>query len=289
MSTPVRAETAPAPSALDLHHQQPMTAGRALLLALLGVGIGTWSTLCGIGGGVFAVPLLHYLFGMSLKAAVANSLVVVAVMTSGGTVFELLRDDSALHWDVVIALSATSIVGSRIGYAVAERLDVRTLKAVFAALLVLVATQVLWTSSGAADGALVPRAFAPDAFDYALVAAVGLAAGFVAPLLGIGGGLVAVPGLLLGVAELGYVGARACSTAMSTVNGWQSVALYRRRGGIHAATAIACSAGAVLGARFGVVLAHRPGIASFAQGLVALTLYLVAGRFAWDLRSPSRG
>lgn len=275
------------PAALDAHNQAPVTVGRALLLALFGLGIGTWSTLCGIGGGVFAVPLLHYLFGMSLKAAVANSLVVVAAMTSAGTVFEAARPDSAIHWDVVLALVTTGVVGSRIGYVVAERLSVRALKAVFAVLLVLVATEVLWTAPGRGEEALLaPRAFAPGWTDYALIAAIGLVAGFVAPLLGIGGGLVAVPGLLLGVAEVGYVGARACSTAMSTVNGWQSVLLYRRRGGIHAPSAAACAVGAIGGARAGVALAHVEGVAVVAQMLIALTLYLVAARFAWDLRSP---
>jgi hypothetical protein len=38
--------------------------------------------LCGIGGGVFAVPLLHYAYGMPLKIAIANSLVLVAASTS---------------------------------------------------------------------------------------------------------------------------------------------------------------------------------------------------------------
>ena len=273
-------------AALDAHNQAPLSVRRAALLALFGLGIGTWSTLCGIGGGVFAVPLLHYLFGMSLKAAVANSLVVVAAMTSAGTLFESLRPDAAIHWDVVLALVTTGVIGSRFGYALAERLEVRTLKAVFAVLLVVVATQVLWTSPDRDEAALLlPRAFAPAWEDYALISAIGLVAGFVAPLLGIGGGLVAVPGLLLGVGEIGYVGARACSTAMSTVNGWQSVLLYRRRGGIHAPSAAACAAGAIGGARAGVALAHVDGVAVVAQMLIALTLYLVAARFAWDLRS----
>ncbi len=261
---------------------QAVPLSRALLLVVLGLVIGSWGSLCGIGGGIFAVPLFHYGFGLPMPRAVASSLVLVAVMTSGGTLAELLRADGALRWDVFGVLVATSWIGTQLGYRLARRMQVRTLKLCFCVLLVLVAAEILLSQESRAARAAAP--FAWDALALAFVAGTGLAAGFVAPLLGIGGGLIAVPALLLGPTSLGYLGARACSTAMSMCNGWQSVWLYREQGGVELGIALWASLGALGGSWIGVALAHVPGVTRAAELVVVATLLLVAARFAWDLR-----
>jgi uncharacterized membrane protein YfcA len=255
-------------------------------LFLVGVLIGAWGSLCGIGGGIFAVPVFHYLCGMPLPAAVANSLVLVAVMTTGGTLFEVADPGDALRWDVVAVLVATSWIGTQLGFRVAQRIEVRTLKLVFCLLLVGVAAEILLSSQD--RSARAGTSVVWDAGLLALVAATGLAAGFVAPLLGIGGGLVAVPALLFCMPAIGYLGARACSTAMSACNGWQSVWLYRKRAGLQFALALPASAGALAGSWLGVHIAHLPDITFYAELVIALTLLLIAGRFAWDLRPRVR-
>lgn len=265
---------------------QPLAWPRATLLLALGLVIGAWGSLCGIGGGIFAVPLFHYLFGMALPRAIANSLVLVAVMTTGGTLAELLRADSALAWDVVGVLVAASWIGTRLGYRAARRVDVRTLKLAFCVLLLAVAIEIVSTSPERL--ALAAGEFAWDPWLAGTVALTGFVAGFVAPLLGIGGGLIAVPALLFGLPSIGYLGARACSTAMSACNGWQSVWLYREKGEIAGATAAWASAGALAGSWLGVWLAHVPGITRVAESIVAATLVIVAARFAWDLRPGVR-
>ncbi len=161
-------------------------------------------------------------------------------------------------------------------------MQVRTLKLCFCVLLVLVAAEILLSQESRAARAAAP--FAWDALALAFVAGTGLAAGFVAPLLGIGGGLIAVPALLLGPTSLGYLGARACSTAMSMCNGWQSVWLYREQGGVELGIALWASLGALGGSWIGVALAHVPGVTRAAELVVVATLLLVAARFAWDLR-----
>ena len=258
-------------------------APRMLVLFALGLVIGAWGSLCGIGGGIFAVPVFHYLCGLELPAAVANSLVLVALMTSGGTLAEISRADSALRWDVFGLLVAASWLGTQLGYRVSKRLDVRTLKKLFVVLLVLVAAEILLSSNARAQHS--GESFSWSAGLVALVALTGLAAGFVAPMLGIGGGLIAVPALLFVLPGLGYLGARAASTAMSACNGGPSVWLYRERGGLRAAVALPASLGALGGAWIGVRVAHIPGITFAAELVIALTLLLIAGRFAWDLRS----
>jgi uncharacterized membrane protein YfcA len=261
-------------------------SSRAPALLLLGLGIGAWSTLCGIGGGVFAVPLLHYAYGYELRAAVANSLWLVAASTSAATVAEVARPDSVLDYRVLAVLVFASLAGTRAGFWISQRITTRALKSLFCALLVVVAWRVFATSAVARGAAVASPSLTPGA--YGAIAAVGLLAGLVAPLLGIGGGLVAVPGLFLGAPAIGYATARACSTAMSVFNGWQSVWLYRNEKLAEARTAAWLAGGALAGGVAGDALIHVDGVVPFAQRLLGATLCLAAGRFAWDLRAAGR-
>ncbi len=254
---------------------------RSLALALLGVAIGAWSTLCGIGGGIFAVPLLHYAYGMEMRAAVANSLVLVAASTTSATVSELFHPDTAFDVRVWAILAGASLAGTWIGYAVSRKLDARGLKKVFCGALVVVGLYVLLAPAHHATGGGVAAITVSRAFG---VAAVGFVAGIVSPILGIGGGLVAVPGLFLGVQGIGYATARACSTAMSVVNSWHSLWLYRERGLFHLPTAAWFAGGALAGGVIGDQLIHVESVVAIAQRLLALTLFFAAARFAWDLR-----
>lgn len=260
-----------------------LTRGQKAMLVALGALIGAYSTLCGIGGGVFAVPLLHYVYRMPLRLAVANSLVLVAASTSCATLLEFLHPHSSLNGYIAGVLIASSFLGTQLGYRAAQKLDVRKLKLVFCVLLVAVATQVLFNPTAPGSSATPASAVAPTSHEWTTIVIVGLASGFVAPMLGIGGGLVAVPGLSYGVPALGYLGARACSMAMSMFTSWQSVYLYNREGSLQSTTSLWLAAGALAGAAIGIQLVHVDAVTSVAHAFVSFALYFAAARFAWDL------
>lgn len=273
-----------AQSETQIAAQPPMSGSRAVLLAVLGLIVGTWSTVCGVGGGIFAVPILHYVFGMPLKMAIGNSLVLVAASTSSATLSEMLRSDASMHWDVIAALVAASLVGTQVGFQVARRLDTLKLKLVFCVVLVIVAAEVLFDfARPAAAPAAVDAVFRVHAIDWVTIGCIGFGAGFVAPMLGVGGGLVAVPALFLGFPTLGYLGARSSSLAMSMFTAWQSVWLYRGDRHVHVPTAAWFSGGAMIGGLVGVMVVHVPGVPVVAQRLLGVTLSFVAVRFAWDV------
>lgn len=265
--------------------------GGATIAALLGLGlvIGTWSALCGIGGGVFAVPLLHYVFHRPLKVAVGSSLLLVAGSTTSATITELLRADSALHLGAAATMVATSFVGARIGFALGKRLDTIALKAVFVVVLAFVALDLAFGADPRdVQGAGDARLLALGALDYVAIAGLGLAAGIVAPLLGVGGGLVAVPGLLFLAPGLGFLGARATSMAMSVFTSWQSMWLHRREKQVELALAVWLALGAIAGGWAGVGLVHVPGATAIARRMLAATLAFVAVRFLLDVKRARR-
>lgn len=252
------------------------------VLAVVGAAIASISAMCGIGGGLFAVPILHYVFGMSLKQAVATALCLVWCVAVSSTVTEALHGESALHWGVITLLVGGVLVGTQLGYEVARRISTRWLKAVFCVVLLAAGARILATAGGPARGAAADLGL--DVAAALTVAGVGIGAGIVAPLLGVGGGLVVVPGLLLLLPEVGLLGARAASLAAAVVGSSRSLWLLRRDRLVEWRTGIWFGAGAAAGAAIGVHLVHRPGGAATGRVLLGVVLVLAAVRYGMDVR-----
>jgi uncharacterized protein len=250
------------------------------LLALVGFVIAAVSAMCGIGGGIFAVPVLHYLFGVPLRRAVATSLCLVWAVAVSSTAAEALHGQSALLWDVIGLLVGGVLVGTQIGYELAKRLPIRALKGVFCVVLVLVGGRILWASGGAEP---VPAPIALDLARAVTVALIGVVAGIVVPILGVGGGLIVVPALLMGLPDVGLLGARATSLAAAMVSSSRSLWLYHKDELVDWRTGPRFGIGAAAGAALGVQLVHRSGGAEIGKVLLGVVLVLAAVRFGWDL------
>lgn len=260
----------------------PQTQGFGI--ASIGFVIAAWGAMCGIGGGLFAVPCLHYLYKLPLKQAVVTSLSLVAATTISATLAESVRADSRIEWLVVAALVLGSLAGAQVGFRVAKRLEPRRLKMIFCVLLLFVGTRILgWVPTTLAADGQAPVDVTLGWADYGTALLIGIGGGFVAPMLGIGGGLVAVPALLFALPGIGHLGARACSMAMGTVTSTRSMVLYYRAGQLNLRRSASFAAGAALGAFVGVQIVHIPGVADVAKKMLAGTLLLVAVRFAWDV------
>jgi uncharacterized membrane protein YfcA len=238
------------------------------------------ATICGIGGGLFAVPLLHYVAKQPLRTAVGTSLVLVFVLATTATTVEALRADSALSPRVIGLLIAGGLPGAQLGYVVAQRIEAAWLKRVFVVVLVAAGLRILFVRAAATAGGGVE---ALSALELALVPLVGFGGGFVAPLLGIGGGLIVVPALFLAFPALGYLDARANALALAVaVSAW-SVTRYVRDGHVRLASVLPLVLSTVVGAVAGVTSVHGAGWADGARMVMGTILIVVAGRFALDV------
>ncbi len=252
---------------------------RAWHLALWFVAA-TASTMCGIGGGLFAVPILHFLLGLPLKLSTATSLVAVFVMTLAGTATELLSPGNAIQWPVVVLLCLGGMIGAAVGQRVATRINARTLTWIFAVALCAGGVRILTSSQGSGPEA-VNASVVLDAASALWIIAAGFAGGFVAPLLGVGGGLIVVPALFLGVSGMSYLAARACSTAMSVANSAQLTWLNLRADRVHRASILPFALVAVLGAVLGIALVHQPAWSHAARVLMGVLMLAISAKFAW--------
>lgn len=261
---------------------------RAPLLVLAGAAIAFVGSVCGIGGGLFAVPLLHYGCALSLRAAVATSLCLVGANALASTAAESLHEGSALLWDVLLPLAAGALAGAQFGYLASRRLSERFVKGLFAAVMAMAS----WRMLGSGDAGVQPDEF-HSVYTFwraASVAAIGLLAGAASPLLGIGGGMIVVPGLLLTMPEIGGLGARAAALGVACVTSARSIHLYAKERQVDLSVAPWFVGGGLAGAVAGVQAVHSPGIAAMGRQFLGGLLVLTAVRFAVDAsRGRGRG
>ena len=120
----------------------------ATKLVLYGLGTGLFSGFFGIGGGFLIVPGLIAATGMPMLYAVGSSL--VAVTAFGLTTAANYALSGLVDWPLALVFVAGGFSGSFLGTRAAKRLSgAGHLTTVFAGLIFVVATYVLWKSADA--------------------------------------------------------------------------------------------------------------------------------------------
>lgn len=284
MSTTTQAETVAAPPEVERAVSSGPSPNRALLFGF-GLLISIWGAMCGIGGGLFTVPFLHFVLKFPMRRAVATSLGLVFAATSSATIAESLHSDSRIHWPLAGTLIVGSLIGAQLGFRAAQHIDTRKLKLLFAVALLYVGLRILLVAGQAS--AVADVNFVIETKHLIAGFVIGIGGGFLAPIMGIGGGLVAVPALTFGIPSLGHLGARASSMAMASFTSGRSFWMYLRSRLAVISEVVAIGTGAAIGSAIGVQLVHLEGMAEVARAMMGVTLLIVAGRFAWDLRPGS--
>jgi uncharacterized protein len=172
----------------DAGRSAPRAFGGGAIIAALG-------GLIGLGGAEFRLPLLIGAFRFAaLQAVILNkamSLVVVASalpFRAAAVPFASV----AAHWPIIVNLLAGSLLGAWFGAGWATRLASQTLYRVIAGLLVGIAVVLAVGHSAAANGAMLMGA--PQ---LAAGVTAGFVIGIVAALLGVAGGELLIPTLIL--------------------------------------------------------------------------------------------
>lgn len=160
---------------------------RDVLTLLAGLGTGALSAAFGVGGAVISTPAIRAL-GASATVAVGTTLPSILPSAVAGTARytrEGLVDWRAVRW-AVPAGAVGSVAGSLVSHAVPG--DGHLLMLLTACLLAFTAARMTREPTDHGHSA---RPVAPAG---ALLGGVGLAAGVLSGLLGVGGGIVMVPG-----------------------------------------------------------------------------------------------
>jgi len=119
-----------------------MPAGRIWKLAAIGTLAGAFSGLFGVGGGTIIVPLLIFWFAYGERLATGTSLAAIVIIGILGAAAQGGLYGN-VHLETGVLLSIPAIGGVVVGTAIQQRIPQRTVSLLFAALLVLVAIQLI--------------------------------------------------------------------------------------------------------------------------------------------------
>ncbi len=176
-----------------------------LVLGIIGVIGGILSGLVGVGGGIVFVPGLVYAGGWEIKEAVAASLVIIVFSALSGTLRNA-RSDDPVNWRVAGLLSLTVAPSSLIGVFISRVSPEVVVKVAFAVLLLALAyPTVRGRGEYVGERKDIPLP---------LVFLAGIFIGTLAGLVGVGGGVMMVPLMVLG---MGLTTKGAVSTSLAVV------------------------------------------------------------------------
>jgi uncharacterized membrane protein YfcA len=239
------------------------------LLALpFGVAIGVLLGLVGGGGSILAVPVLVYVLDQPVKEATTESLLVVGAAALVGAVDHARV--GRLQTRTGLAFGAAGALGALAGTALNRAAADRALLIAFALLLLAAAGMLLRDPE--------PSAGAPR-HSLVRVAAVGVGTGLLTGFLGVGGGFVIVPALvlLLGLPLSLAIGTSLLVIALTSAT---ALAAHLTSGSIDWGIALVFAASAVAGVPAGRRLGDRIEPHRIAQLfgvlLVAVAVFLLA-------------
>ena len=197
---------------------------------LLGMVLGCLGGLFGIGGGLLAIPALGVIFGLDQQLAQGTALVMVVP----NVVLALWRYHQRNRIDPRQAgvLALTGLLCAFLASSVAARIDAARMREAFVIFLLALAGYMFWR-----------------------MGVLGLGAGSLGGLFGVGGGVLATP-VLTSVFGLAQVVAQGLALALAAPSTAVALGTYAMHGHVDWRMGIPLALGGLLSISWGVRLAH---------------------------------
>jgi uncharacterized membrane protein YfcA len=242
---------------------------------LIGLGAGLFGGLLGIGGGFIMIPLMVRFMRVRQHVAHGTSLAVLVFIGLSGALSYALK--GSLDIAAFLLLAATSVVTAYFGARVAHALPEQLLKRFFGAFLLFVAIFMLLKPH------LWSAAFAP-ALRYRVVvlAGAGVLTGFISGMLGVGGGAVMVPAMVLLLGMDQYT-AQGTSLLTMVPMGFAGAWTHFRLGNVKARLIGQLVTGVIAGSFLGGTFAHL-----FPENALRSLFGIVLVWTAWRYLAPGR-
>jgi uncharacterized membrane protein YfcA len=118
-------------------------ADRLLRLGVIATSAGAFSGLFGVGGGTIIVPLLIFWLGFGEREATGTSLAAIIVIA----IFAVVAQGAYGNVDILngVLIGIPAVAGVVAGTALQQRVPERAVSLLFAALLLLIAIELLVT------------------------------------------------------------------------------------------------------------------------------------------------
>lgn len=209
-------------------------------VALVGSVAGLLSGLLGVGGGIVLVPGLILVARLDQRLAHGTSLAATLPIAIASFVTYLAHGN--VDWGVAPWLALGAVTGAVVGTKLLSVLPKRTITIVFIVIVIVTATRLFFASVGDGRPTL-------SAFGVGMLLLTGFVTGVIAGLLGVGGGVVMVPAMVVG---FGMVPVVAKGTSVAVIIPTSIMGTWRNRTRHNVDLRLAATAG-VIGAATAVV------------------------------------
>ncbi|MFH0971143.1 MAG: sulfite exporter TauE/SafE family protein [Candidatus Micrarchaeota archaeon] len=177
-----------------------------LRLMIIGAFTGFLSALLGVGGGFILIPMLVIYAGYRMVSVAKISLLVTLSIASMAVLANYLANHAGIDFQVAAWVALGALPGSWLGTRLAHSLDHKALVKIFSILLFFIGIKMFGLVSFA-----LPLSIPHESFSYALL---GIFAGFLSGLFGIGGGVILVPAFNI---VFGFDSHIAISTSLASI------------------------------------------------------------------------
>ncbi|NRR30691.1 sulfite exporter TauE/SafE family protein [Oxalobacteraceae bacterium] len=215
---------------------------------LLGAVLGAFGGMLGIGGGLIAIPVLAYAYGMDQQLAQGTALVMILPNVLIG--FLRYRQRNHIDLRALAGLVVVAMVSSFGAARVAAQLDPGHLRMAFALFLLALCAYAAWQLR--AGSPAEPKAALPPRYLFL----IGLLSGVMSGLFSVGGGLVVVP-VLVAWFRMSQTQAQGVGMALVIPGSLVAMVTFAHAGHVHWTTGIPLAIGGIISVSWGVALAHR--------------------------------
>ncbi|MHA1834462.1 MAG: sulfite exporter TauE/SafE family protein [Candidatus Baldrarchaeia archaeon] len=217
-----------------------------LLLLPISLIVSIVSSMVGLGGGVFYVPILTLVFGLPMRKAIGLSVLTMTFTTITATIVYVKQ--KRINYKIGLLLDALDIPGAMIGAYLTSILKSKILAVLFGIMLLVIAVKMLEKRSNSAG--ISEKTYEMSTKVIFITLTASFLSGLVAGLLGAGGGTIDESTMILAL-NMPVLIASATSIFAMTITNTVATTTHIILGNIIVKYAIPLVIGSIIGARIG--------------------------------------
>lgn len=226
-----------------------------ILFCVLGVGVGIFGSLVGVGGGLILIPIFVMFMTPQIfqtaQQAIGTSLFAVLLNAISGTYAYLRQKKVFLH--AAIRFGLATVPGAFLGSYISNYFNGPVFSACFGVFLMCMAAIMFFKKKAKSAEDFNPKTFK---YNQSIGIVLSCGVGFISSILGVGGGVIHVPMMISLLAFPPHV-ATATSTCVLGISSFIGVISHTMLNHILWVPALTIGFGAMIGAQIGAKIAKK--------------------------------